>query len=186
MFRLAGRHYIFAAWLLLIPLFFLSSERTAYTGELGAAAPVDMQDRPCPGEQMPTPITGTSQSGVTFPEAMFNGEPLRGRWWDPGSRSFWHCHGGGQYIIPMEGVGRVQKRGERMRDLHIGEIEFAGPGVEHWHGASDLEGTRVIQQGLSIDGGTGVYWLEEVTEDDYMGNDIGINSRTRFLETGVR
>ena len=145
-----------------------------------------MQDPACPGDVMPAPMTGTSESGVPSPEAMVRGEPLTGRWWDPGSRSFWHCHGGGQYIIVMEGVGRVQKRGERMQDLHLGEIEFAGPGVEHWHGASDTEGTRVIQQGLAIDGGRGVFWMEEVASDDYLGNDIGISSRMRFLETGER
>ena len=73
-----------------------------------------------------------------------------------------------------------------MRDLHIGDIEFAGSGVEHWHGASDREGARYIQQGLAIEGGSGVYWLEEVTQSDYLGNGIGIMSRTRFLETGKR
>ena len=80
----------------------------------------------------------------------------------------------------MDGTGRVQKRGERMRELHIGGIEFAGPGMEHWHGASPTEAARYINQGLSIDGGSGTYWMEEVTEDDYLGNDIGIASRTRF------
>lgn len=186
MLGIARRYWLFVGWFLLIPLFFASSGWSASAGELGAATPVGMQDPACPGDVMATPITGTSESGVPSPEAMVRGEPLTGRWWDPGARSFWHCHGGGQYIIVMEGVGRVQKRGERMRDLHLGEIEFAGPGVEHWHGASDTEGTRVIQQSLSIDGGSGVFWMEEVTSDDYLGNDIGISSRMRFLETGER
>jgi quercetin dioxygenase-like cupin family protein len=89
-------------------------------------------------------------------------------------------------MVVMEGVGRVQKRGEKAHDLHVGEIEFAGPGVEHWHGASPSEGVRYIHQSLSIDGGSGVYWMEEVTESDYLGNDIGISSRNHFLETGER
>ena len=103
-----------------------------------------------------------------------------------GVRSNWHTHTDGQLLMLEEGLGLTQVRGEAIYEMHPGEPWWTGSGVEHWHGASDLEGTRVIQQGLSIDGGTGVYWLEEVTEDDYMGNDIGINSRTRFLETGVR
>ena len=41
-----------------------------------------------------------------------------------------------------------------MRELHRGGIEFALPGVEHWHGASPTEGARHINQGLRIDGGT--------------------------------
>jgi hypothetical protein len=73
-----------------------------------------------------------------------------------------------------------------MRELHVGGIEFAGPGVEHWHGASPSEGARHINQSLAIDGGSGVFWMEEVSQDDYMGNDNGIRSRTRYLETGQR
>ena len=172
-------------WFLLIPLYLVSS-RSSGRAQLANQAAVGGQQEPaCPGDQMPTPITGTSDR-VPSPEAMVRGEPLTGRWWDPGSRSFWHCHGGGQYMVLMEGTGRVQKRGERMRDLHLGDIEFAGPGVEHWHGASASEGARLIHQGLAIDGGSGTFWLEEVTQSDYLGNDIGIASRTRFLETGER
>lgn len=151
-----------------------------------ARAGAAQQEAPCPGGPLQNFVTGTSESGVQSPEAMANGAPLSGRYWGPGSRSFWHCHGGGQYVIIMEGEGRVQKRGERMRDLPVGGIEFAGPGVEHWHGASPSEGARHINQGLAIDGGTGVFWMEEVSQDDYLGNDIGIRSRTRYLETGER
>ncbi len=73
-----------------------------------------------------------------------------------------------------------------MRELRVGEIEFALPGVEHWHGSSPHTRSRHINQSLSIDGGSGVYWMEEVSEDDYTGNGIGIQSRNRFLETGER
>jgi hypothetical protein len=145
-----------------------------------------LQEPACPGGPLQNFVTGTSESGVLSPEAMANGAPLRGRWWEAGSRSFWHCHGGGQYIIIMEGVGRVQQRGERMRELHVGEIEFARPGVEHWHGASATTRARHINQGLSIGGGRGTFWMEEVSTADYTGNDNGIRSRTRYLETGVR
>ena len=54
----------------------------------------------------------------------------------PGMRSYWHCHAGGQIVMLFEGTGRVQKRGERIRTLHKGDTEYAGPGVEHWHGAA--------------------------------------------------
>ena len=187
MFALSGRTSLLLLLCLLpISLFLISA------GWSGEARPTDQpavgaqQEFPCPGDRMPTPFTGTTESGVPSPEAMVRGEPLTGRWWDPGSRSYWHCHGGGQYMVVMEGIGRVQKRGERMRDLHLGGIEFAGPGVEHWHGASSTEGARYIHQGLSIDGGSGVFWLEEVSQADYLGNDTGITSRTRVLETGER
>ena len=56
-----------------------------------------------------------------------------------------------------------------MRELHVGGIEFALPGVEHWHGASPTEGARHINQGLRIDGGSGTFWMEEVSSADYLG-----------------
>ena len=187
MFTQSGRVSLYLLlWLLLIPIFFVSDRLSADARPPAQATAGGEQEPPCPGDRMPTPFTGTTESGVPSPEAMVRGEPLTGRWWDPGSRSYWHCHGGGQYMVVMEGIGRVQKRGERIRDLHLGEIEFAGPGVEHWHGASPSEGARYIHQGLAIDGGSGTFWLEEVTQSDYLGNGIGIASRMRFLETGER
>lgn len=175
------------AWIILAAVYLAASGYAAGEASAGMRGPSPAaQDPACPGEQMATPVTGVSEGGVVSPEAMFQGQPLTGRSFEPGSRSYWHCHGGGQYIVVIEGVGRVQQRGERMRELHVGDIEFAGPGVEHWHGASPTEAARYINQGLSLGGGSGTYWLEEVTQDDYLGNDIGIASRTRFLETGQR
>jgi hypothetical protein len=173
-------------WVLVTPLYLVLVRSPAYAQPSGQAVGVEQQDLPCPGGPLQDFVTGTSESGVPSPEAAANGEPLTGRWWDAGSRSYWHCHGGGQYVIVMEGEGRAQKRGERMRDLHVGDIEFALPGVEHWHGASPLTGARHINQSLAIDGGSGVFWMEEVSPADYSGNGIGISSRMRYLETGER
>lgn len=184
--RFGRTSLVLLLWIPLITLFLVAARSSGSARESDQVAGVEQQELPCPGDRMPTPFTGTTESGVPSPEAIVRGEPLTGRWWDPGSRSYWHCHGGGQYMVVMEGVGRVQKRGERMRDLHLGDIEFALPGVEHWHGASPSEGARYIHQGLRIDGGSGVFWLEEVSQDDYLGNGIGIMSRMRFLETGER
>ena len=186
MFALSGRTLLYLLlWISVIPLSLVFARLAdARANEL--ATDQAQQDLPCPGGPLQNFVTGTSESGVPSPEAVANGEPLSGRYWGPGSRSYWHCHGGGQYVIVMEGVGRVQKRGQRMRELQVGDIEFALPGVEHWHGASPSTGARHINQGLSIDGGRGVFWMEEVTQADYLGNAIGIMSRTRFLEAGER
>jgi mannose-6-phosphate isomerase-like protein (cupin superfamily) len=119
----------------------------------------------------------------TVPEIMINGQPAPGAIWQPGMRSYWHCHAGGQIMMVMDGVGRVQKRGERIRVLHKGDTEYAGPGVEHWHGAAPDASAQFFQVSISP---TPVFWMEEVGRDDYMGNDIGITSRSEFLRTGVR
>ena len=75
-----------------------------------------------------------------------------------------------------QGEGRVQKRGERIRILRRGDTEWAGPGVEHWHGAGPDSTGHYFQ---TIVGAAGTYWMEEVGHADYMGNDVGITSTNR-------
>ena len=137
----------------------------------------------CPGERMGVQITGGEYQGRTVPEAVVNGEPWGGAYFEAGMRSYWHCHPGGQILVVWEGEGRVQKRGARARALHPGESEYAGPWEEHWHGASTVSAAQYLQVSLQP---TGTLWMEEVGRDDYLGNDAGINSRNEFLRTGVR
>ena len=60
---------------------------------------------------------------------------------------------------------------------------FADAGVEHWHGAAHDTSAIFFQTTI----GTGqTLWMEEVGRDDYMGNDVGLASRSDFLRTGVR
>ena len=137
---------------------------------------------PCPGEPMPVQATGV-YTPKTIPEIVINGQPAPGAIWQPGMRSYWHCHAGGQIMMVFDGNGRVQKRGERIRSLHKGETEYAGPGVEHWHGAAPDASSQFFQTSIGV---TTTYWMEEVGRDDYMGNENGITSRNEFLRTGVR
>ena len=136
----------------------------------------------CPGQPMGVQATGVyTQKPV---EAItINGKPAPGAIWGSGMRSYWHCHAGGQILMVYEGVGRVQQRGQKARTLHKGETEYAGAGVEHWHGASPDSSAHFFQTAI----GTGqTLWMEEVGHDDYMGNDVGITSRNEFLRTGIR
>ena len=136
----------------------------------------------CPGQAMAVQATGVyTQKPV--PEIVINGQPAPGAIWQPGMRSYWHCHAGGQIMMLFDGTGRVQKRGERIRTLHKGDTEYAGPGIEHWHGAAPDASAHFFQTSI----GTGpTLWMEEVGKDDYLGNDIGITSRNEFLRSGVR
>ena len=114
---------------------------------------------------------------------VINGQPAPGAIWKAGDRAYWHCHTGGQLLFLHEGVGRVQQRGQRARTLHKGETEYAGPGVEHWHGADPNASAHFFQTAYA---NSQTLWMEEVGKDDYLGNDIGINSRNEFLRTGVK
>src|SRR5262245_849143 len=86
----------------------------------------------CPGQAMGVQATGV-YTPKPVPDITINGQPAPGAIWQPGMRSYWHCHTGGQIMMLDDGVGRVQKRGERVRTLHRGDTEYAPPGVEHWH-----------------------------------------------------
>ena len=81
---------------------------------------------------------------------------------DPGARTKWHIHEGGQVILIEEGVARVQAKGGPLLELHAGDTLYAKPGVAHWHGASpDQSATQYnVSRGRTE-------WLDEVSEKDY-------------------
>ena len=137
----------------------------------------------CPGQPAPAPLATGVYTAKAVPEIVINGQPAPGAIWKAGERAYWHCHTGGQLLFLHEGVGRVQQRGQRARTLHKGETEYAGPGVEHWHGADPNASAHFFQTAYA---NSQTLWMEEVGKDDYLGNDIGINSRNEFLKTGVK
>ena len=159
---------LFALVLVIATRFTGSAQRDAQA----QAPPPPAAAGTCPGQAMAVQATG-----------VINGQPAPGAIWQPGMRSYWHCHAGGQIMMLFDGTGRVQKRGERIRTLHKGDTEYAGPGIEHWHGAAPDASAHFFQTSI----GTGpTLWMEEVGKDDYLGNDIGITSRNEFLRSGVR
>jgi quercetin dioxygenase-like cupin family protein len=181
-FRIRSRFFLAS---MLAVVFIAASFWTARAEQAGRGAGPQSGDQPralssegsCPGKEGPTQYSGKTENRP-IPTAIANGKPMSGTWSEPGARSYWHCHPGGQFLIVMEGVGRAQKRGERMRDLAVGEIEFAGPWVEHWHGAAQHSAAQFLQLALQP---TGTRWLEPVSADDYLGNDNGFRSRAAFL-----
>ena len=115
---------------LLLVLF--ATARAQRDAQVPPAAPATAS---CPGQPAPAPIATGTYTQKPVPDIVINGQPAPGAIWKPGDRSYWHCHTGGQLLMVDSGVGRVQQRGQRARILRRGETEWAGPGVEHWHGA---------------------------------------------------
>lgn len=152
---------------------------------LVAAMPAESeqaQEATCPGEPMAVQATGVYQNRPV-PEVVINGEPWGGAYWESGMRSYWHCHTGGQLLHVWEGEGRTQKRGERMRTLYAGEGDWARPGEEHWHGGAAHTDAQFLQVSPT---GSRTLWMEEVSDADYMGNGVGMETRAEFMRTGVR
>jgi len=150
---------------------------------VAATTPDRVQEAPtCPGEPMAVQATGVYQNRPV-PEVVINGEPWGGAYWEPGMRSYWHCHTAGQLLVVWEGEGRTQKRGERVRTLRPGESDFARPGEEHWHGGAPDGFAQYLQ--VSPTPST-TLWMEEVSDTDYLGNGVGLETRAEFLRTGER
>jgi hypothetical protein len=181
--RVRSNSRLFLALFLFVVLVVVSrATGDAQTPAQGAAPAAPAGANACPGQPMAIQATGV-YTMKPVPEIVINGQPAPGAIWSPGMRSYWHCHAGGQIMMLFEGTGRVQKRGERIRTLHKGDTEYAGPGVEHWHGAAPDASAQFFQTSIGV---TTTLWMEEVGNDDYMGNDNGVNSRNEFLKSGVR
>ena len=81
---------------------------------------------------------------------------------EPGARTKWHSHEGGQIILVEEGIGLTQVKGGPVIEMHAGETIYCPPGVVHWHGAAPNQAG--VQFNVSRGG---ITWLEEVSEKDY-------------------
>jgi quercetin dioxygenase-like cupin family protein len=55
---------------------------------------------------------------------------------EPGVRTNWHIHPGGQILIVTEGIGYYQEKGKPIQILHKGDVVKCPREAAHWHGAS--------------------------------------------------
>jgi 4-carboxymuconolactone decarboxylase len=85
---------------------------------------------------------------------------------EPGARTNWHYHPGGQILLITNGVGYYQEKGKPVQILHKGDIIKCPPNIEHWHGASPGCGlTHVAISTNTVKGN--VVWLQPVSEKEY-------------------
>lgn len=87
------------------------------------------------------------------------------RRFEAGARTYWHSHDRGQLLMVEQGRMRMQKRGERMREIGVGETDYTGPNVVHWHGAGPDQPAVQINAGF----GGAAKWFDAVTPDEYAG-----------------
>ncbi|MGH0258382.1 cupin domain-containing protein, partial [Sinorhizobium meliloti] len=85
---------------------------------------------------------------------------------EPGARTAWHTHPLGQTLIVTQGVGLVQREGDRVEEIRPGDTVWIPPGVKHWHGASPSVGMSHIAFSEALDGKT-VEWMEQVSDEQY-------------------
>lgn len=99
------------------------------------------------------------------PDSTFN-IPVGYVTFEPGARSHWHSHAGGQVLLAMGGIGYYQERGKSIQILRKGDAVKCPPNVPHWHGASPTVG--FMQVAITPNTATGrVTWLQPVTDQEY-------------------
>ncbi len=85
---------------------------------------------------------------------------------EPGARSAWHTHPGGQRLVVVSGVGLTQYWGGPVQEVRPGDVVICPPDVKHWHGAA----ATTAMTHLAVSGVVGdntVQWMEKVSDDQY-------------------
>jgi quercetin dioxygenase-like cupin family protein len=82
---------------------------------------------------------------------------------EPGARTHWHTHSGGQVLHVTAGRGRVGVRGRRPQPVAAGDVVHFAPDEEHWHGA----GPETSMLHLAVTLGDESAYLGPVSDADY-------------------
>ncbi len=85
---------------------------------------------------------------------------------EPGARTAWHSHPRGQILIVTAGTGRVQRWGDAIEEIRLGDVVRIPAGEKHWHGASPQESMTHIAITEHRDG-IRVRWMEKVSDAQY-------------------
>lgn len=84
---------------------------------------------------------------------------------EPGARTKWHKHPGGQILLALDGVGYYQEQGQVKKILRKGDVIKCPTNVPHWHGAS--ADTAFVQVAITNRHLGETIWLQDVTDEEY-------------------
>ncbi len=85
----------------------------------------------------------------------------------PGARTNWHTHAVHQVLWVLSGVGRIQKRGEKLQVLRPGDAVLIRAGEMHWHGAAPDRLFSHLSMVEAPEQGDATTWFEQVSDADY-------------------
>ncbi len=85
---------------------------------------------------------------------------------EPGARTNWHKHPGGQILLVTDGTGFYQEKGKPAQLIRKGDVVKIPPDTEHWHGAGPSNSLTHIAISPNTDKGS-VVWLQPVTDGEY-------------------
>jgi 4-carboxymuconolactone decarboxylase len=111
-------------------------------------------------------FTGTARVDMLF-GSLFTADISGGSVaFEPGARTAWHSHPGGQTLIVTAGVGRVQRWGDVVEEIRVGDVVRIAADQKHWHGAAPQAAMTHIAI-TEPRGGKAVDWLEQVSDEQY-------------------
>lgn len=110
-------------------------------------------------------FTGTAYLKMLVEADSLNPTSVGNVTFEPGARTKWHLHPGGQILLVMEGVGYYQEKGQAKKILRKGDVIKCPPNLPHWHGASS--DTAFVQVALTNRHLGNPVWLQAVTEEEY-------------------
>jgi len=85
---------------------------------------------------------------------------------EPGARTYWHSHPGGQLLFVTSGNGYYQEKGKPARYLSKGDVVEIPKNVVHWHGAAP--DSHFVHLGASARTDLGpAEWSGPVTDAEY-------------------
>lgn len=109
-------------------------------------------------------FTGRVWFGPLAPPASPEALNALGVLFEPGARTDWHSHPGGQVLYVVSGAGYVQNDGGETVAVSPGDVVLTPPGELHWHGA----GPASYMMHLSLTTGGATEWSERaVTDGEY-------------------
>jgi quercetin dioxygenase-like cupin family protein len=117
-----------------------------------------------------TKITNSNFKGTAFLQMLMDADSLNPTsvgnvTFEPGARTKWHMHPGGQILLVTEGVGYYQEKGRAKKILRKGDVIKCPTGVPHWHGAS--ADTVFVQVAITNRHLGETVWLQEVSDVEY-------------------
>lgn len=84
---------------------------------------------------------------------------------EPGARTNWHQHPGGQILLVIDGIGYYQEKGQVKKVVRKGEVVKCQPNIPHWHGAS--ADATFVQVAITNRHLGETIWMHEVTDEEY-------------------
>ena len=104
-------------------------------------------------------------------ESVFNCPEVYNYTFEPGARTAWHSHAGGQLILGTDGTGYYQEQGGDVRVVAAGDVIQTQPGVLNWHGAANDEFAYIAVNGDP--GNDEITWGSAVADEEYSALSAG-------------